>query len=81
MHSFAQYRSNGALWRAGQTIVGLCAAWNHATDPARPMSDAEHRRSHTYARAIKARMARMGYRYGVHYREMSNGALWPISAR
>lgn len=78
MQPFAQYKSNGALWRAGRTVYGLCAAWNHATNPARPMTDAEHRRSNVYARAIKARMARMGYRYGTHYREMSNGALWPL---
>ena len=78
MHPYAQYQSDGALWRAGRTIYGLCAAWNHATNPSCPMTDAEHRRSYAYARAIKARMARMGYRYGVHYRELSCGALWPV---
>jgi len=33
MKPYAQYRSNGSLWRAGNTILGLCSAYNHATNP------------------------------------------------
>jgi hypothetical protein len=80
MKSFAQYKSNGKIWPAGKTILGLCAAWNYATDPSAPMSEIDHARSFVYARAIKARMMRLGYRHGTHYRELSNGALFPVKA-
>lgn len=77
MKPYAQYRANGRLWRAGRTVYGLCAAWNHATNPGRPMSDAEHFRSTLYARAIICRMVRLGIRHGTHYIELSDGRLWP----
>lgn len=79
MQKFAQYKTNGTLWRAGRSILGLCAAYNHATNPALLMSDAEHKRSFIYARAIKARMSRMGFVYGKHYRELNDGQLWPLA--
>ena len=79
MHPYAQYHSNGTLWRAGRSILGLCAAWNHATSPSRMMSDSEHKRSSTYARAIMNRIRRQGFAYGKDYRELSNGSLWPLS--
>jgi hypothetical protein len=79
MRAYAQYRSDGTLWRAGKSILGLCAAWNHATDPARLMTDSEHQRSNIYARAIKGRMTRLGYRYGSDYKELSSGMLWPLN--
>lgn len=78
MKPFAQYRNNGTLWRAGRGIWGLCAAYNHATNPAAFMTDGEHQRSRVYARAIMGRMKRLGAIYGVHYRETSNGSLWPL---
>lgn len=78
MKPYAQYKSDGSLWKAGKSILGLCAAYNHATSPSRLMSDFEHKRSYIYARAIKARMTRLGYKYGIHYREKSNGTLWPL---
>jgi len=80
MKPYAQYKFNGGLWRAGNTVLGLCAAYNHATNPSAYMSEADHKRSFAYARAIKSRMSRLGYLYGSHYKELSNGALWPVSA-
>jgi hypothetical protein len=80
MKPYIQYRSNGRIWQAGRTILGLCAAYNHATNPVAMMSDSEHSRSFAYARAIKARMARLGYRHGSNYLELSNGTLWPVKA-
>lgn len=77
MKPYAQYKSDGSIWKAGKSIMGLCAAYNHATAPDVPMSDAEHRRSWAYARAIKNRMARLGFKHGSHYVEFSNGAIWP----
>lgn len=78
MQKFAQYKTNGSLWKAGQTILGLCAAYNHATNPALLMTDREHKRSFAYARAIKSRMSRLGFEYGKHYRELNDGQLWPL---
>ncbi len=78
MKPFCQYRANGTLWKAGHSVWGLCAAWNHATNPSKPMTDAEHERSRAYARAIKNRMQRLGITYGQHYREAADGSLWPL---
>lgn len=72
---------NGSIWRAGHTIRGLCSAWNHATDPKRPMDDKNHARSSLYSKAIKARMARLGFRYERDYLYLSDGRMWPIVAR
>ena len=77
MKPYAVYKSTGQLWRAGGSIVGLCSAYNHATNPARLMSDEQRKRSFAYARAIKARVTRLGYQYGEQYLELSNGVLWP----
>lgn len=79
MRPFLLYKSTGMLWPAGRSIIGLCSAWNHATCPSRLMTDEEHRAAARYARAVRARMERMGLRHGKHYRELSNGSLWPIS--
>lgn len=76
MHPFLSRRCNGKAYRAGFSVYGLCAAWNHATNPSLPMTDAQHRRSRQYARAIIARMRRIGYREGVHYSEWNNGSFW-----
>lgn len=79
-YPFIQRKSSGSIWRAGQTILGLCAAWNHATNPSLPMTDREHGKSRQYARAIKNRMTRLGIVYGKDYKELSNGSLWPIKS-
>ena len=83
IHPYAQHRdtSSGRLWRAGRGIYGLCAAWNHATEPSRPMTDPEHSRANKYARAIRNRMNRLGFTLGREYWELSNGALFPNALR
>lgn len=78
MKPYAQYKTDGSLWKAGSTILGLCAAYNHATNPSIAMTSHEHDRSFCYARAIKNRMSRLGFKYGKHYAEQSNGSLWPL---
>ena len=79
MKAFVQYKTDGTLWRAGNTVLGLCAAWNHATNPAAPMTAEEHKKASAYARAIKNRMCRLGLKYGVHFKESSyTSALFPI---
>ena len=74
-----QHRSNGTIWKAGDSILGLCAAYNHATDPGAFLSEHEHKRTRQYARAIKNRMKRLGFTYGPDYTEWSNGMLWPLN--
>ena len=59
-------------------LGSLCAIWNEVTNPAIARTDAEHARMNRYARAIRVRMSELGFRYGVHFKELSNGALWPI---
>lgn len=77
-NEFAQQRNNGAIWRAGHSVYGLCAAWNHVTRPYIPLTEDAHKRSRAYARACRNRMHREGYREGVHYKEADNGMLWPL---
>ena len=81
MKPFLTYRADGRVWPAGSTIWGLLSAWNHATNPALPMGERDHHQARRYARAIKARMDRLGMRYGVDYRELMDGSLWPLSNR
>ena len=75
------FNTTGKIWQAGSDVYGLCAAWNHATNPALPMSDWEHSRARQYARAIRNRMTRLGIVEGRDFRELSNGSLWPMSVR
>ena len=78
MKPYAQYNADGKLWRAGHTIYGLCAAWNHATNPSRLMTKDEHKRSNAYARAIRNRLMRMKYRDEHCYMVWSeNGTMQP----
>jgi len=70
--------SNGNFRRAGDNIIILCSVWNTATDPGLPMTDHEHKRANQYAKAIKRRMARLGFTYGSDWTELSNGMLWPM---
>lgn len=78
---YARHKSNGRIWSAGKSVYGLCAAWNHATAPYRLMTESEHKRANRYARAIMARMRRLGFTYGIHYTETDSGSLFPLSRR
>jgi hypothetical protein len=77
-YSFLVRRSTGKIWQAGHDVWGLCSAWNHATAPGLLMTEREHYRAGIYAKAIKARMARLGLSYGIDWIELSNGTIWPI---
>ncbi len=74
MKPYAQYKTDGSLWKAGHTVFGLCSAYNHATDPGAYMGDSEHKRSFVYARAIKNRIRKLGFKTI----ELSDGRLWPV---
>ena len=78
-YPFLQRHANGKLWPAGHHIFGLCAAWNHATNPALLLSDREHDQSRLYALVIKLRMERLGLSRGRDWKELSNGTIWPLS--
>jgi hypothetical protein len=80
MKPYVVYKSSGKLWKAGKGVFGLCSAYNYATNPTKPMTDQEHKRSFVYARAIMNRMIRIGFKHEIHYRELSNGALWPLKS-
>lgn len=80
-YPFLVRHSDGSIWRASTGIWSLISAWNHATDPALPMTDREHARARMYAQAIRNRMYRLGFRHGVDYKELSNGSLWPLKSR
>lgn len=80
-YPFICRRSTGKIWLAGHDIYGLCSAWNHATAPGLPMTEREHHRSNQYARAIRGRMARLGFSLNRDWIELSNGTLWPIKRK
>jgi hypothetical protein len=81
MKPFLVYKSNGQIWKAGHGILGLCSAWNFATNPRLAMSESDHARSYAYARAIKNRMKKLGFVHGVHYLEMNNGGFFPLNLK
>ncbi len=81
LYPFLVRHADGSLWPATRSIFGLTSAWNHATNPALPMTDREHARAKQYARAIRNRMFRIGFRIGKDYKELSDGSLWPIKRR
>lgn len=75
---YVLYTTAGKIWSVGTGIFALCSAWNIATDPAREMPPAEYRAAQRYARAIRGRMDRLGYRLDEHYTEADDGRLSPI---
>jgi hypothetical protein len=81
MKKYIVHKTSGKIWQAGTTIYGLCSAYNHATNHTLLLSDHEHKRSMAYARAIKNRMARLGFRHGVNYHEAGNRAYWPVNLK
>jgi len=45
------------------------------------MSESDHKRSFTYARAIKNRMKKLGFVHGIHYLEMNDGGFFPLNLK
>lgn len=60
-------------------LAGLLNRWNEATCPWRLRTDHEHERNRQLACAIQNKIKRMGAIQGQHYKEFSNGSLWPIN--
>jgi len=77
-NAFVQRKTSGAIWYAGHSVWGLCAAINHATRPYVPLTEECHARSRLYTRACKNRMTRLGFVHGIHYKECESGLLWPL---
>lgn len=60
-------------------LIALINTWNEATNPSVPRTDAEHEVERKRARIALGSIKR-NYRLGVDYKELSNGALWPLDA-
>jgi hypothetical protein len=58
------------------SLSDLCVMWNEATAPYVLRTDEEHHRQSQLARAIRNRISRLGYRWGTHYYELSDGSLF-----
>lgn len=57
----------------------LCNAWNRASDPGKQRTEAGHRAAQKAARKFKSTLFRE-FREGRDFKEMSNGAFWPIES-
>jgi len=55
----------------------LCYRYNKASSPSKLRTDHGHRRARIVSREVNRRIDRR-YRYGIDYRELDNGALWPL---
>lgn len=60
-------------------LIALINTYNESSSPSIPRTDEEHAIERDRAR-IALRSIRRNFIAGVDYRELSNGALWPISA-
>lgn len=77
MNEFMLRRDSGKFWFAGHTVWGLCSAYNFATKPSLLLTDRDHKRSRIYARAVRHRLEREGWKY----KETENGLFWPSRAQ
>jgi hypothetical protein len=59
-------------------LIALINTWNEASAPYVMRSDAEHKVCNARAKMAMASIRR-NYIEGVDYRELSNGALWPVA--
>jgi hypothetical protein len=57
-------------------ISTLCSIYNASSCPWRLRTDHEHKR-HLQRARIALRMIRRHFLEGIHYYELSSGALWP----
>lgn len=67
--------------RTNYTLDELCMMWNSASSPYVLRTEHEHKRQRQLARAIDNRMIRLGYKYGIHWKEWSTGSRTPIIQR
>ena len=58
-------------------LIALINTWNEATSPSVPRTDDEHAIERARARCAMSAIKR-NYREGADYKELSNGALWPM---
>lgn len=75
--TYARYRGSGSIrtradWYA---VIGLCKAYNDATNPTVMRTAHAHHRCDQYARAILKRMAKLDIRPGREYRQDQDGRL------
>jgi hypothetical protein len=58
-------------------LIALINTWNESSSPSVPRTDAEHAVERARAKCALGSIRR-NYLEGVDYRELSNGALWPV---
>jgi hypothetical protein len=58
-------------------LIALINTYNEASSPSVPRTDAEHKIERERAK-IALGSIRRSYTEGIDYKELSNGALWPI---
>lgn len=63
-----------------ENMIALINTYNEASSPSVPRTEEEHKVQADRAR-IALRSIKFNYVYGVDYKELSNGALWPIQAQ
>ena len=76
-----QRKNNGKIWKAGKDIWGLCSAYNHASTPDIPLTNYENKRSKQYSKAIMTRIRTLGFVFNIHYKELSDGTLFPLKIK
>ena len=59
-------------------LIALINTWNECTSPSTPRTEEEHEVCRFRAKVALGSIKR-NFVEGVDYRELSNGALWPIS--
>jgi hypothetical protein len=59
------------------TLISLINTYNEASCPYVLRSDEEHKTENARAKEALSRIRR-SYVYGVDYKELSNGAMWPL---
>ena len=70
--------TNEALERR-DNLIALINTYNESSSPSVPRTDEEHAIERSRAK-IALGSIRRNYTEGVDYKELSNGALWPIFA-
>lgn len=75
-----RYNLRHGLDQSGRpsAMVSLLSDWNELTSPSTPRTEMEHQACREAARDVLATIKRR-FIEGVDYKELSNGALWPIS--
>lgn len=59
-------------------LLSLLNTYNEATAPYKPLTDRQHENNARIARTAESELKRLGFVYGIHWRELSTGFRIPI---